>query len=490
VKVLKRLIILFFPLFIQNLLADELTEQSSLFTALKKKNSFKILSFDRGIDSLELHSLLFERLPVLTVSMEPTVTTGQPDKQIVDNVDFATSTLLSDTLKMYPLSSLRSKIEVKQRLPGGGEISGAMEGNIVNVNHARSLDHQSSYSVSYIQPLIKDAFKYGDLNHSIAIAVLYSEQLSFERKRSLLKELSGIRTMFWDAYEKKALLTIYRNELRRSEDLFQVEKARMRIGESTVLDSINANLNVLTSQQNVLDANISMEMSISQLATELTLLPDTLWVNDSCDIHVDDLPDDSTLLLLFEQFDPNLQVFQKITERLCLEHDRIRHNIYPDLQLRASLRRDQSGDNFFSDNGGYTSNAVIGLLFSYSIPVRKNIDLQAKSRYEFQKNEISMKQYRIEAGNQIRNLRMSWKKELSRLGLMKQIASVARQQLDIAEKEYELGTIDRFELSDVKDKLVKSEIDYLKSRIEMKRLEVIVDELTGTLFQKFNILID
>ncbi len=73
---------------------------------------------------------------------------------------------------------------------------------------------------------------------------------------------------------------------------------------------------------------------------------------------------------------------------------------------------------------------------------------------------------------------------------MKQIVAVARQQLSIAEKEYELGTIDRFELSDVKDKLTRCEVDYLKSRIEMKRLEVIVDELTGTLFHKFNILLD
>jgi outer membrane protein TolC len=85
---------------------------------------------------------------------------------------------------------------------------------------------------------------------------------------------------------------------------------------------------------------------------------------------------------------------------------------------------------------------------------------------------------------------MSWKKELGRLGIQKQIVDVARQQLDLAQKAYELGTIDRLELSDAKDKLTKSEIDYLKSQIEMKRLEVIVDELTGTLFQKLNILID
>jgi hypothetical protein len=490
VILLKRLTLLFLLLMPQYRSADELTEQNTLFTALKKKSSFKILSFERGIDSLELRSLLADRLPILTASIEPTVTTGRPDRQITDRIDLATSTLYTDTLKVYPVSSLRPRLEVRQRLPGGGEITGAMEGNVYNVNHARYLDHQSSYSLSYIQPLLKNSFKFGELNHSIAVAMLYSEQLSLERKRSLLKELSALRTMFWDAYEKKSLLTIYRNELRRSEDLFQVEKARMRIGESTLLDSINASLNVLTSQQSVLDANIAMELSISQLATELTLLPDTLWVNDSCDIVVGDLPDDSTLLFLFEQFDPSLQVFQKITERLCLEHDKIRHNIYPDLQLRASVRRDQSGDNFFSDNAGHTSNAVIGLLFSYSIPVRKNMVEQAKSRYEFQKNEISMKQYRIEAVNQIRNLRMSWKKELSRLGLMKQIVAVARQQLGIAEKEYELGTIDRFELSDVKDKLTRCEVDYLKSRIEMKRLEVIVDELTGTLFQKFNILID
>ncbi len=87
---------------------------------------------------------------------------------------------------------------------------------------------------------------------------------------------------------------------------------------------------------------------------------------------------------MFEQFDPSLQVFQKITERLCLEHDKIRHNIYPDLQLRASVRRDQSGDIFSVTMPGTTSNAVIGLLFSYSIPIRKNMVDQAKSRYEFQ----------------------------------------------------------------------------------------------------------
>jgi hypothetical protein len=487
---LKRLISLLLICFLQGISANDLTEQSAVFTALKKKNSFKILSFDRSIDSLELHSLLIERLPVLSVSIEPTVTTGKPDKVISNRFDSTIFDFRSDTSKTYPVSALESRIEVQQKLPGGGVLSGAVEGNVTNVNHSRSLGHQSAYSLNYVQPLIKDAFRYGEVNHAIAVALLYSDQLSFERKKALLKELSSIRTLFWDAYEKKSLLAIYRNELRRSEDLLQIEKIRMRIGESTTLDSINAHLNVLTSQQSVLDANVSFDMSISQLASELTLSQDTIWVNDSCVLHVDDLPDDSTLLFLFEQFDPGLQVYRKITERLCLEHDKIRHNIYPDLQLKASLRRDQTGDNFFSDNEGYTTNAVIGLLFSYSIPVKKNMDLQAKSRYEFQKNEINEKQYRIESKNQIHNLKMSWKKELSRLGIQKQIVDVARQQLDLAQKAYELGTIDRLELSDAKDKLTKSEIDYLKSQIEMKRLEVIVDELTGTLFQKLNILID
>jgi outer membrane protein TolC len=485
---LKRLILLFLVFLMGLVSADELTEQNALFTALKKKNSFKLLAFDRSIDSLELHSLLQDRLPVVTASIEPTVSTGKPDKNVTTYYDG--SSVQSDTSLLFPVSSLLSRIEVKQKLPGGGEIGGAMEGNVTNVNHTRTLGHQSAYSLNYSQPLLKNAFKFGELNHAITVAAIYSDQLSFERKRLLLKELSEIRTLFWDAYEKKSLLTIYRNELRRAEDLFQIEKARMRIGEGTVLDSINADLGMLTAQQNVLDANIAMEISVSQIASQLTLSPDTLWVNDSCNLTVDDLPDDSTLLMLFEQFDPNLQVFQKITQRLCIEHEKIRHNIYPDLQLKASLRRDQKGDNFFSDNGGYTSNAVIGLLFSYSIPVKKNLDLQAKSRYEFMKNEVNEKQYRIDAKNQIRNLKMSWKQELSRLGLMKQIVAVARQRLQIAQREYELGTIDRIELSDASDKLIKSETDYLKSQIEMKRLEVIIDELTGTLFQKFNILID
>ncbi len=470
--------------------ADELTESSAVFTALKKKNSFKILALDRSIDSLDIHSLLQDRLPVVTVSMEPTVSTGIPQNDTITRFDTTTKTAYTEIYRINPVSSVASQIAIKQKLPGGGEITGAMEGAVTNVNHSRSLGHKSTYSLSYTQPLLKDAFRYGELNHAITIAAIHSNQLSLERKNSLLSELSEIRSLYWDAYEKKSLLTIYRNELRRAEDLFQIEKTRMRIGEGTVLDSIKANLDMLTAQQNVLDANIAMEISISRLASELTLTPDTLWVNDSCDVHVDDLADDSTLFMLFEQFDPKLQVYQKITQRLCLEHEKIRHNIYPDLRLNASIYRDQRGDNFFSGNYGYSSNAVIGLLFSYSIPVKKNLDLQAKSRYEFMKNEINEKQYRIEAKNQIRNLRMSWKQELSRLALMKQIVAVARQRLQIAQREYELGTIDRIELSDANDKLIKSETDYLKSQIEMKRLEVIVDELTGTLFQKFNILID
>lgn len=488
--VLKRLIFLmtFFSIGIAS--ADELTEQNAVYTALKKKNSFKLLAFDRSIDSLELHSLLQDRLPVVTASMAPTVATGTPKNDIKSYYDDATSTTHTEISRIYPVSSVSSKIAIMQKLPGGGQITGAMKGDITNVNHSRSLGHESEYSLTYNQPLLKDAFRYGVLNHAITVAAIHSDQLSFERKKSLLSELSEIRSLYWDAYEKKSLLTIYRNELRRAEDLFQIEKARMRIGDGTVLDSINADLDILTAQQSILDANIALEVSISRLATELTLTPDTLWVSDSCNLLVDDLADDSTLFMLFEQFDPKLQVFQKITQRLCLEHDKIRQNIYPDLQLNASVFRNQIGDNFFSDNYGYSSNAVIGLLFSYSIPVKKNLDLQAMSRYEFMKNEVNEKQYRINAKNQIRNLRMSWKQELSRLALMKQIVTVTRQKLQIAQREYELGTIDRIELSDANDKLIKSETDYLKAQIAMKRLEVIVDELTGTLFQKFNILID
>lgn len=157
----------------------------------------------------------------------------------------------------------------------------------------------------------------------------------------------------------------------------------------------------------------------------------------------------------------------------------------PSLSANASLSLDRS---HFTDLPSYdptVKNAVIGLVFSYNLPQRKNIIAKNQTTIKLQDNAISQQKYKNELTVKLNELSESWDQEKQRIALSEKSIQLAQLQYIAAEKEYKLGTTDRLSLLDAQNKLVESELALTRIHVDMKLLEIILDEITGTLFQRF-----
>ncbi len=124
---------------------------------------------------------------------------------------------------------------------------------------------------------------------------------------------------------------------------------------------------------------------------------------------------------------------------------------------------------------------------SYSIPMKKNkialeqLALQQRmsnSEFENYTNDLTIK---------INELRDTWIQEKNRIEIAKKSNNIAMLQYDAAIKAFTIGTIDRQSLLKMQNDLLESNVTYIRLLITMKKIEVIFDELTGTVFERFGI---
>ena len=456
-------------------LAAPLDERDLLITALSQDSDIKLMQTARIEDSLSLKVIESGWLPSISLSAGTSLQNSAEEKSLPH----------TDTPKSSK-GVLESGVSVTQNIPGGGMLSGEIQGAVTNDLTSTSTSHGSSFTLSYMHSLLRDGWKNAPLEYTLRISKIDNSILSLEQRKMLASRLSQIRSLFWNLYEQKSLLEVYQNELAQAEMHLKTEQARFRIGEAAALDTLSAALGLMSAQQSILDAQIGIDGTTNELALALMMDPDSLQINDSADLSIPDLPDPSTMLSLVEQYDPSLRIFDHVAERIDVQKDKNKNALLPRFDIGASVTHNRLGNKTLSDDFS-SNNAVISCVLTYAFPLRPARIENQQLKLAQHKNDIRETKYREELKKQLRNLQYSWKQEKQRLSIAEKSCELARLQLATAQKSYDLGTIDQLTLLDARNKLVSSESGRIKSSIRMKHLQVIFDELTGTIFHRFGL---
>src|SRR5512133_2294155 len=161
-----------------------------------------------------------------------------------------------------------------------------------------------------------------------------------------------------------------------------------------------------------------------------------------------------------------------------------KNSLFPSLDGYVTHTYSRNDQSMVSQNKT-ENNTVLGLLLSYSIPVTKQkialeqLTLQqsiSNSDFENYSNDLELK---------INELHDSWIQEKKRIELAKKSNTIATLQYDAAIKAFTIGTIDRQSLLKMQNDLLESNVAYIRLLITMKKIEIIFDELTGTVFDRF-----
>ncbi|MBN1575015.1 MAG: TolC family protein [Chitinispirillaceae bacterium] len=461
--------------------AGTLSEQKALLAGLENRYEIRILRIENRIDSLNVETARSQWLPQVSastgVSYLPHDSTGFAFRDSLGGLHRSTTATSSSIAAADSLS-------IAQHLPGGGVIGGGF-----GLNYERSLRgddstlRSSSAAVSYTQPLLRDAWRFDPVAHSVRIARLDNQQFTLEQKKRLLSYCSDIRTRYWKLYEAQSLASFYKSELAYARERMTSERARHSIGTAAPLDTLDAKLALINATARLHDAESDELQAREELAFYAGIAVDEAVIDSTAPIECASLPPPDSMLWRAEQFDPQLRIFDVAAERLELTRVHTRNSLLPRVDLNASWNRSLS-ESSASGSERFYGNSVIGLIASYAFPVKPRRLALAGNAASAEKNSLDRKRYREQLRLGIRELDRSWERERRGIEIAAAARQIAGQTLAATREGFSAGTVDRLSLDKAENDFRSACIELLRKQLLMKHLEIIFDEMTGlTLFR-------
>jgi outer membrane protein TolC len=393
---------------------------------------------------------------------------------------------LTSTSSVAPKTNValtaNDKAAVTQALPGGGTVGASAAYSGTHLTNPASSSDAGIYSVDVTQPLLKDAWAYGNPGYSIKLARLDRQQFSLQQKKDLASDISSIRAAYWNCYEAKTQLGIAQNALAYASDALNRERIRFTVGNSAPVDTLSAYLEKLKAQQALIDNEAAFDKSLNELSRALRTEKTAIQMPDSTEISVNDLPEPDVFINQVEQYDPQLRIFEVLKAKLELQLRKSRNALLPSASLQASyLYNTQTGDASLAENSVYS------LVLGYSLPTKTARIARTQAALSLRTNTIEQADYRRDLRNRLEEMVNSWKREQEKLAIARIARDVSQKYLDAATKGHELGTVDRLALVKAQNEYVSQAVGLIQQQISLKRFEILIEELSGGIFKRFGV---
>ncbi len=457
---MKKLTLLLFFCFAFISFGDPLSEQDIIVKALAQNAELKIekLSIEKSL--LDITDASSRRLPNLNVSLG-------------GSLDDSTGNLTGSST-------------LSQHIPGGGTISARIAQSSLKIRSPGSDLYNNSISAEIEQPLLKGAWGADPVQNTIKITFLNHKLSSLRNRVTVLSKISEARQYFWDLYGKSSLLDIAAKRSEQAGQILASQRARFNVGEASVLDTLSAALEYSASQQDYLNAQFQHESSLSALAAFLGESPENITIPDSVDLVIPEIPDPDEFIETARKVDPQIEIFKHMKELLTVQLQQSRNALLPTLNLQASVSRDASGLDMLQQNISRT-NSSIGLILSYDLPRTETQSNISRIKLDQEIQEISLKSHEANLDHQLRELQRRWKLDKMKIQYAQMSSDLAQKQFDATVKGYELGTESRLSLIKAQNDLASARNSYVVSLVELKRLQIIIDEITGVTFDRFGV---
>lgn len=438
-----------------------LSESACIERALRSDATVAILRIDRATDSLGLESEQAAWLPSVTLDATGAVS---------DN-----DTLGADLT-----------LGASQKIPGGGTLSGDISTAATRAVDGNSASTSKSYSLSLRQPLARGAWGYSTPAYAIRIRRLDSRKSRASFIAGLCSELTRIRQLYWNLYERERLLTIAEDALEHARRLLTVERARFGVGEAASIDTLGAALEVLKAQQSLLAERNATAKARHDLAEALALAPDAVVLPDSLPIELRDLGSAEDLAARIRRFDPQRRIFSITAERLREQLRFSRRELLPRIDLVTSYSHTSNS----APSPQRPDNTVYSVVLSYAIPTKtKRIGVE-QAHLSLERNQVEAQTYEQQLGNYVSELIDAWRNDRRSLDIAAMSHDVAQQYLQAAQRGYEVGTVDRIEYLQARDQAVAEAVLLVQRRVLLKQAEIVFDELTGETLSRCGVTIE
>lgn len=442
-----------------------LDEQDVVRTAIRSATGFSVLNIDNAIDSLDLEKTVSRRLPRITARVTPSIPVTKTD----------------------PQTTVETEIGAGQTLPGGGTIEGSVVSTHGRTTDTTAVDNATRAEISLTQPLLRNAWDYAPLEYDIRIARYNRQQFKLNQIQQIISDVSSIRSQYWSLYEKRFMERVLLARADYARERLEIARARFEVGTVPPLDTLSAHLEYLRTHQSLLGAQSQARLAHLALADTLNMMPENLRIDTSGVVVIESLPEAKVLLREIEEFDPQLQLFEVLSQSLEEQKRNVARSLLPTADIGISYSRRLGGDSWFGNDRFDRDNALVSLVLSYDLPTKsRRLDVK-RHTLGIEKNQLRAEKYKTTLVRRVEELRLIWGNELEALAVSEAEVEIAQQQLNAALAGYEVGTVDAVTLSKAETDYLDAVVRNIESKIVLKRLEIGLDEATGRTLDRFGI---
>ena len=313
-------------------------------------------------------------------------------------------------------------------------------------------------------------------------------ELGEAQARNIIENsIVGILAAYFNLVQQEQLLEVARNTLEISETRLNKERVRRDVGGASSTDFLNAQVSYNSDKGSVINQELRVTVALNDLNISLGQKPDTDITVDK-EINIPPLtPSFDELLALALERNSGLIVAQKSTEISSQEVKLAKSNFSPRLSFSSSYSyadRTISGSTRFEgeDISTQSKDGLIGLNLSWNLfnGFRNKIELE-NARIDAKSYELAYRDTRNQLEGLLREIYQTFFKRLELIELEEQNVVAARQNLQLQQDRYDIGSSTFLEYRDAQVNLNRAQIILIIARFQSRITRLEIERLTGNL---------
>ncbi|MDA8592663.1 TolC family protein [Planctomycetota bacterium] len=373
--------------------------------------------------------------------------------------------------------------------------------NVTNNSFANAPEqYLSNLSVSYVQPLMRGAGEEYATSNQREAEIVERRRLE-ERRQARQLLIHDVEVAYWELVAAGQQLEVAEAALKLGQEQIQREEARLRAGDGTEVDVLQAQTEVATRTETLLQT----QNNLSQRGDDLKRLivrdeASTLW-SERIEVTTplpEAAPDELSLPDWQDAFQVALGKRPDLrTSRLDVDTARIRLVRAQSERLYAlDLRLDASSGSFNEDFTDALSETVEFAYPRYAARLDYNMPLQNRTasnseraaRERVRGSQITLEEAEVNALAEIRRALRDVRYRAQAVRASEQSFALAKRQLEAEQQRFEADLTTTFEVLQFQQTLIEAASNRSAARAEYAKSLVALDRARGTLGEETDML--
>jgi outer membrane protein len=340
--------------------------------------------------------------------------------------------------------------------------------------------YQTDLTIAYTQPLLKGRGKLVTTDGLVS-----AERSTRSQYRSLVlaqqQLMINVATAYYGILRDQMLSEVNERALERAKTLLQAAEAKLKIGMASKMDVFRAELQVLTSENGLVDAKESLDNTKRHFNLLLGVNLETEFVlSTKLDYNPITIAQD---VLLHQAMENRLEI-QDAYDSVNDAERRMkiaRQNLYPPLDVSIQYTLSGEGDAFEQSLDLEDSRWGIGINSSF------NLD-SARDRADYQQAQLaydgairSLQSVEQDVMLEVLQTVTTVNQAQARVYFQEQSVNQAEKQLELAELRYKKGLSSNLDVIDAEEAFIKAKTNYYSAIGQHLIAKMKLKQVTGSL---------